>query len=1010
MLLNLRQFRGNAHGLKNFTEVQRWGSTPCSRASTAVAVKSNISHASSSSGIYRDAKDGKNKKRKGTSTQEKSNGKGVNVRNERSSKNSINARRNHGLKAITSHNPLLFSIERFIASRPSNSQLDSFIHRRLSSPQYLQQYTHAASRAALLEQLVQLLLSKRCYVQAAGVYNRMRDWEGYVPASGRSGGEGWKTEVMMLGMALAMSEKTLADPATEIDQTISTLSIIFRHTLSDNLLLALVHLLSELGTENALIERVIWVYIGCREQTSSHSEPYIPPLSMVSLLAGILTKQGKVREALEFVERCDDLNGTDSQYLHIMARSHPYNTIVASLSSFTAHESTEVIDLVLTIMASRDIPSDRSLINILLRDQADRAGGRRTSSSLSSSADTSADSDQTPTSIVDDASEIGQIWNSISGNSEGTEIDHRKRGKLRKKEQKQAFEKAFTLYGTLCQAHDAQESRGVIPTVFVGTGNEIESYKPSFRPDFFTFRTLWDLLVRRPGWRFSSSPLPTSDITDARKANEDIIEDEYGFDLTIGSDEFDGDEFPSDESSDVDDNASPPVAPVLPPRKLFHDMMRYHFSHLINIPTSLQKPKQHKQSDPSIGDALDVKATAQSQFLLNTALLTFLNRSPSCGGADYAAAMVVLKCFRVHLDRSMESSPSSMGLALMETQEEIEGKGSVDLVAEGGTTTAELTSLPQIPQIPVPLRTYRILLRHLLQSVTSDLRLALRQGTGKGSYWARWVLSIGAGDFRQFRWLLSSAPPRQMRADQEHHGVGKKVNTNKTKRPTEKIIGRILKISSIPVLNETPLDPSSLQHSTEPRASAINPHHDCFHRDFYYFNKRDPLISVVSSTSSALSALSALYVPTCAQISRTVPLPSLMYYYPDDEPSRSHGVKGIQNKRSLHNYLKTRSLNPVPLEIMIKRAWVASNYSNYTDYPDSPNHLEYLREDAKETEEQDGEYDGETRRLERLLRIFGMEVDKAWKEMIPSVIQKRETCVLDGDIVHRSTDCVHARC
>ncbi|KAJ3898799.1 hypothetical protein F5879DRAFT_979249 [Lentinula edodes] len=980
MLLNLRQFRGNAHGLKNTFEGQRWGSTPCSRASTAAAVKSNISHASSSNGIHRDAKDEKNKKRKGTTSQEKSNGKGVDVRSEWSSKNYINARRNHGLKSIPSHNPLLFSIERFIASQPSNSQLDSFIHRRLSSPQYLQQYTHAASRAALLEQLVQLLLSKRCYVQAAGVYNRMRDWEGYVPASGRSGGEGWKTEAMMLGMALAMSEKTLADPATEIGQTISSLSIIFRHTSSDHLLLALVHLLSELGTGNALIERVIWVYIGCREQTSSHSEPYIPPLSIVSLLAGILTKQGKVPEALEFVARCDDLNSTDSQYLHVMARSHPYNTILASLSSFTAHESTEVIDLVLTIMASRDIPSDRSLINILLRDQADRAGDHRTSSNSSSSANTSADSGQTPTSTVDDASEIGQIWNSISGHSSDTEINRRERGKLRKTEQKQAFEKAFTLYGTLCQAHDAQESQGIFPTVSVGNEsarNETESYKPSFRPDFFTFRTLWDLLVRRPGWRFSSSPLPTSGATDARKANEDIIEDEYGFDLTIGSDEFDGDEFPSDEPSDVNDNASPPVAPVLPPRKLFHDMMRYHFSHLIKVSTSsLQKPKQrNNQSNPSNGDALDVKATAQSQFLLNTALLTFLNRSPSGGGADYAAAMVVLKCFGVH-------SYGSMGLVLMETQEEIEGEGRAQtLVAEGGTTAAELTSLPRIPQIPVPLRTYRIILRHLTQSVTSDLRLALRQGTGKGSYWARWVLSIGAGDFRQFRWLLSSAASRRMQADQVHDGVGKKGNTDKTKRPTEKIIGRILKISSIPVSNATPLDPFSLQHSTELRAATTNPHHHSFHRDFYYFNKRDPLISGLSSTPSALSALSALYVPTYAQISRTAPLPALMYYH-SDEPSRPHGVKGVKNKQSLHNRLQSRSLNPAPLEIMIKRAWVASNYSNYTDYPDSPNHSEYLREDGKETEEQDGEYEGETRRLELLLRIFDTEVDKARREMI----------------------------
>ncbi|KAJ4480923.1 hypothetical protein J3R30DRAFT_3462416 [Lentinula aciculospora] len=977
MLLNLRRSRGNAYGLKNTVEKQRWNSLVARRCKATIAVKFDPVQVDQS---IKASPHSKFEGQREASRRQKLKPEDVYSSSGRPNKPYIDGRRNQS-HITTGHNTLLSSIERFIASQPSSSQLDSFIHRRLSSSRYLQQYPHTASRAALLEQLVQLLISKRCYVQAAGVYNRMRDLEGYVPASGKSGGEGWTTEAMMLGMALAVYEKSPTASAIEIDQTISTLAMIFRHTSSDRLLLDLVNLLSELDVGNALLERIIWVYVRCREETSSSNfDRYIPPLSIVSVLAGILTRQGKVREALEFVERCDDFRATESRYDRIVARSHPYNTILASLSSFSGRENTEIVDLVLSIMASRDIPSDKSLINILIRDQADRANAPHHSFDSSGSSG----STQTfhPPSIVDDAEEIGEIWDSISGHSQRTQPDRKEQRKQRKKERTEAFKKAFTLYKTLCEAHNAQETLAV-STPSKGAqseGTEATSHMPSFRPDFFTYRTLWDLLVRRPGWRFSFLP---QGVPEAQKANvktRDVIEDEYGFDLTMGSDELgEGDPELSSKSSEFDDNTEFSVSPVLHPRTLFHDMFRYHFSHLTTqVSTTFNSPDH---------DTLDVKTTAQAQYLLNTVLLTFLNRSRSSGGADYAAAMVVLRCFCSQSEGFDVISSSS----LWSTQpkpwgEKKKSESSFLQVSETKTTAVQLKSqnLSRLPHIPVSLRTYRIVLTHLFQSVYSDIRLALREGTGRGSFWARWVLGIGAGDLRQFRQLLSS--PKK-----EEHAVFDKKDGKRNvelKKPTEKIVERILKISSTSILNGTrshlsPPQPSNASSASAPHNRIFSKSHLAFHRDFYYFGEHRPIIS--SSIPTSHSTPSALYVPTYPQIYRTAPLPSLMYYYPD-EPSNNpgrHGPEGAKNRHSTQNRLKTRSLDPFPLEIMIKRAWVASNYANYTEYPYHANYSE--EKGGKEAQDQDGKLDedDEVRRLNGLLKMFDREVERTLREMLP---------------------------
>ncbi|KAJ3794365.1 hypothetical protein GGU11DRAFT_320807 [Lentinula aff. detonsa] len=990
MLLTLQQIPRNTHGLRNTIEIHRWGNIAAGRyiANTATAVQTIRRNAKSSISLVhgnpQDAND-VNAKQPGESTGYDE----LNTERSNAQRRSNEVRRKNQVQKFTGLNPFLSSIERFIASQPSNSRLDLFIHRRLSSPQYLRQYPHTASRAALLEQLVQLLISRRRYVQAASVYNRMRDWEGFVPASGRQGGEGWKTEAMMLGMALAVSEKSPTAPVTEIDQTISTFAILFRHTLSDRLLLDLVNFLSEIGVGNVSMEKVVWVYIRCREEASSlKSDGYTPPFSIISLLAGILTRQGKIREALVFVESCDDMKSAESPYDRIIASSHPYNTIIASLSSFPAHERTEMVDLVLSIMASRGIPSDKSLINILIKDQADRANAHREASDISVLSTGPGQTQVSPNpSTIDDASEIGQIWDSISGQSQHLQINRKEQRRRRKKDQREAFETVFTLYGTLCQAHDAQESQAV-SAVFPGSesgGIEAKLYTPSFRPDFFTYRTLWDLLVRRPGWRFSSSPSPadasahlsSSEAQDATNRNRDVIEDEYGFDLTMGSDEESDSEM-LDEPSSFDDDPKLSISPVLTPRKLFYDMARYHFSHL-TIPPSTTTPSPQtprKQESSSNGHALDSKTTAQSQLLLNTALLTFLNRSPSRGGADYAAAMVVLRSFR---------SSSMPLLASRSMQMEAWKESNTDGTAKW-TTATESTSPHscQFPQLPIPLRTYRIILTHLLHLVKHDIRLALKQGAGRGSTWARWILSIGAGDLRQFRRLLSSSPaPKHQEKVIGHDTRDVTDSVRRIKKPTEKIIERILRISSTIVPNEI-RSPSSVQSSASSSPNSVWNSHLGFHHDFYYF-RNHPFIS--SSICFPNPKAMMPYIPTYAQIFRSAPLPSWLFYYLH-EPTDSHNdFQGVKGKPDARSRLGTRSLDPTPLEIMIKRAWVASNFTNYTDFPNCADYVE--GEAGKEVQERVGELlgedeDEELRRLQQLLRMFEMEVERAWKEMVPS--------------------------
>ncbi|KAJ3755758.1 hypothetical protein EV360DRAFT_85604 [Lentinula raphanica] len=941
MLLTLQRFQKNVLGARITTAVHRWSNVAPGRriANTAAAVTVQRSTVD----LTRTAVN------KGSNlTKEVVGGKGHGIHSR------SNDERNDQGRNTSGHRPFLSSVERFIASRPSNSQLDSFIHRRLSSPQYLRRYRDNASRAALLEQLVQLLIAKRCYVQAASVYNRLRNGEGYIPASRKNGGEGLKTETMMLGIALAVSEKDSTAPATEIDDILSTFATLFRHTSSDRLLLDLVKSLSDLGAGDPLKEHVVWVYIRCREESSSSG--YAIPQSIVSLLAGILTRQGKVQEALEFVERCEDSKGPDSQDVHAIARSHPYNTILASLSPFPAHEGTDIIDLVLSIMSSRGIPTDKSLINILMRDQADRANGYRQASVPSPSTQHEQHDMSSTPSTIDDASEIDQIWDYISGHSEHPQIDRETQKKQERKEQLRAFEKVFTLYGTLCRAHAAQVTQD--SAVLVNSKQaEAISHSPSFRPDFFTYRTLWDLLVRRPKWCFSSSS-PTaraSTIAEAPEATNrtrDVIEDEYGFDLTIESDIVDAE--PTEEQASCDDDPEASISPVLPPRALFRDMMRYHFSHLTPPSHSSSIPTQTSRQQGR-ANTLDSKSTAQSQFLLNTALLTFLNRSPSCRGADYAAAMVVLRCF----------DAGDMSIEPLSASGSVQREADTPLQTTATMTTEESTSpyACHLPPLPVPLRTYRILAMHLLQCVTKDMRLALKQGAGRGSIWARWVLGTGAGDLRQFRRLLSSnilAKYQENLTEIAQENETRKAT--RVKKPTEKIIERILNISSSRVPNGAHL-PSSSPSVTSTASSSLsqNPHLSSQH-GFHNWNHH------YISPSTTKSAPSMSYVPSYAQIFRLAPLPFWMYY-PDRHKSYVKSTHGTQD------LLRTRSLSSIPLEMMIKRAWVASRFMNNTDFPESVGGME--------EQEMKSEEDIEIRRMKQLLKVFEREVEKAWKEMVP---------------------------
>ncbi|KIK57458.1 hypothetical protein GYMLUDRAFT_46351 [Collybiopsis luxurians FD-317 M1] len=837
---------------------------------------------------------------------------------------------------------LLLSLSKQLSSSPSS--VTPWIQRRLSDPRHPR--PSFLTLTSIFNHLLSHSPSPAALDAATSIYYRMTVSEGYETR--------FLTDAQMLVLALR-AEESLSG------QVASALRYMFSHPskFTNNDFLSLAWLMESLSFSPTQLLQITRLYVDLQQ----------PSLGVTTLLARLLADTSQHDEALDLVSQYSRTRGRKQASNGKVSASHPF-TAALSVSPSSQPPSPAHIDNTLATMSSLSIPSDRSLLNVLILDQAMRArdAGKHAFAPRSASG-----SQVNSLSVEDDPSSITSLWDSISRpKSQSSAKQLRQNAHL-------AVEKAFAIYDALCQAHaDSEVESGEVTS---GKSNE-SKHRPCFRPDFFTYRVLWDLLARRPGWKFQKRNNRSQSLTRSgagvslrdqagtdKKGNPDKIEktfltstsvDEYGFDLSEES-EFDSDEddldatsgelgTPSISASNSEtsicgqgDSNTQFSSTILTPRALFHDMMKYHFS---AVPASFKSPPKTQS-----------KNSAQNQLLLNTALTTFLNRSTSAGGPDYAAAIVVLRCFfspRVgHLGHNAEKA--------------------------------------LVPSIPLPLRTYRIVFTHLHQRVRDSLRHSLGHGKKKrkrrsprvtaestetsesnggaaageldrrlttfGNLWARWVLSMGAGDLRGFRELLS-------RPNEKHGSLN------------------LTRLTMDPDVNEWQIKGNSrpkqvskreLSESNEGIVAVKDPPpHPLPPRPETAFEKITARMLVVSQMplASALSPNPHRRVkpkgedgagPTFDVVTGT----------------RAERAKGNENAHSQIGFgvpseqLGKGQGSPEDLERLLVRAWIVTNYNK---------HVDIIRSSVSASVKQD-EYD--EYELSELLRIFEREVGSAMGEMVP---------------------------
>ncbi|KAF9069205.1 hypothetical protein BDP27DRAFT_1421182 [Rhodocollybia butyracea] len=762
----------------------------------------------------------------------------------------------------TSFRYILSSIKKLIDRDPDVETLKSFVHYNLGD---------STSRQKEFSAVFSLLVSRCRYAEATSVWLRMR-------ASQAGLAHHLLDDALMLCLALRNTKST--GSSTDTGSILSIFSLIFSSPLfTENQFLSLIRRFPKFEfMDDDMKLRVVFLWIWTRSNQADvealqagaqiEIEPdisYIPQQPIISLLASLLTKLGRVDDALEVTERWDELRknsqftSTSTVRSHTsMAQSHTYTSILTALpasdSHYPANESEEnladITDRVLATIAARDITSDKSLFNSLMgamRKRA-RAQGQERHKPIANAANSRPHAPNNKRAVQrfdDDPEEIERLWDSVSGDSSAESQ------KFNGKNQKAAVEQAFTLYHALCAAHADSDGYGPSTPEAVSTSpasmpeeyasEAVESVstwstsglRPDFRPNFYTYRTLWDLLVRRPKWRFdltrsaSSLELSPEGSPLSTTTPKKVFEDEYGFDLSDPSDQEDlgldrenmelpiGSDYAEDESSRDDHPETTNESPILPPRQLFYDMMRHHFSHL--------GVRSHKSSRPLISR----KALSQAQSLLNTALLTFLNRSRSSNGEteptpDYAAALVVVRCFAGGSAGrfSVFSDPTST----VSTTLSRSSSGSSTKTNPPSPSQLPLHLSTHLPLIHLTPRTYRIIITHLHQRVRDSLKVALRfsrknanpKGAVGCSTWAHWLLSMGSSDLRGFRQLLDARPqqPHSNHSEslaatpRESEGIKHKSKKSWSRLPQEKIIERLLNVSRYPIRSET-LGPSN---------------------------------------------------------------------------------------------------------------------------------------------------------------------------------------------------------
>lgn len=379
---------------------------------------------------------------------------------------------------------LLRSLAKQLSLSPSS--VKPWIQRRLSDPR------RPRPSFELLAGIFQLLVSNSpspaALDAATSVYHRMTKVEGYETK--------FVTDAQMLLLALRADDSHSSQVLTALQHIFS-----FPAKFTDSDFLSLAKLMQSLSFSPDQMLQITRLYVDAQS----------PSLGVTTFLARLLAETNQHDEALDIVSQYAQSKGRRHSAISKVSASHPFTAALA-VSPASQPPSPAHIDSILATMSILSIPSDKSLLNVLILDQAMRA--REAGKQAFSPRQPSPTSQQPhPLSPDDDPSSIISIWKSI--HQPQTTV------KQLRQDAHLAVEKAFTIYYALCQAHADSEMQEV-------------QHSSSFRPDFYTYRILWNLLARRPAWKFEKRKRTSYEVADTKSEKTFLTSssvDEYGFDL-----------------------------------------------------------------------------------------------------------------------------------------------------------------------------------------------------------------------------------------------------------------------------------------------------------------------------------------------------------------------------------------------------------------------------------------------------------------------------------------------
>ncbi|KAF9269622.1 hypothetical protein L218DRAFT_1072437 [Marasmius fiardii PR-910] len=259
---------------------------------------------------------------------------------------------------------LLASVTKFILYTPTERQstAERFIHRRLSEERFKKA---TITRQDVFEKIISLLIQHRRFREATTVYERMKR-EKLCASS--------ITDAQMLAIGLASD-------AIGPEKAFEGLETIFRggslkdesgaRNFSEDDFLRLLGAWKALDLPSRSMAHMIRKFISCQQ------EGYTPSKGIVTLLVGMLVRDGSVDEAFRVIDAYKDQTDDEPGGSNITVEdsdsgfevTHPYATLISSLPTFDPL-SQGAIDRVLTEIRSNEVQIDSSLFTALIMHYA----------------------------------------------------------------------------------------------------------------------------------------------------------------------------------------------------------------------------------------------------------------------------------------------------------------------------------------------------------------------------------------------------------------------------------------------------------------------------------------------------------------------------------------------------------------------------------------------------------------------------------------------------------------